>query len=115
MMPSDAYIGAISHALGIVPVLQRQLGGPMEFKFKVCQEDLPGLPGLEKGDCVFPVASEIIEGYEYEVWHRLSDGITAKTRIEHHSALTDVTVEGSCRSELMEKALKEGDRVRYGQ
>ena len=36
----------------------------MEFKFKVCQEDLPGLPGLEKGDAVFPVASEIIEGYD---------------------------------------------------
>ena len=50
-----------------------------------------------------------------EVWHRLSDGITAKTRIEHHSALKDVTVEGSCRAELTEKAIQEGEKVRYGQ
>lgn len=86
----------------------------MEYKFKVCQEDLPGLPGLERGDAVIPVAVEIIEGYEYEVWYRIGDGVTAKTRIEHHSALKDTVVEGSCRAELTEKALYEGEKVRYG-
>ena len=75
----------------------------MDFKFRVATCDIKGLPGLELGDAVIPVATEVIENYEYEVWHRLSDGGVSKTRVEHHGDLMDVTVDGETRAEITAK------------
>lgn len=86
----------------------------MEFKFLVAANDMKGLPGLEKGDAVVPVATEIVDGYEYDVWHRLDNGLVSKTRIEHHSEFITIVVDGKTRHEIMEKVAAASHGVRDG-
>ena len=63
------------------------------IKFKVVTDDIPGMPGAAKGDPLFPVASEIIECYEYDVWRRLTDGEVVKTRPERRESMVTVVAE----------------------
>ena len=75
----------------------------MKFKFLVANDDIKGLPGLEKGDAVVRVAVEVMPGgYEYDVWHRISDGMTAKTRIEHREEFDVKEVEADTPEEVRE-------------
>jgi hypothetical protein len=63
------------------------------IKFKVATDDIPGMPGASKGDPLFPVASEIVECYEYDVWRRLTDGEVVKTRVGHRESMVTVVAE----------------------
>ena len=87
----------------------------LEFKFLVATEDMPGLPGLERGDAVVRVATEIADGgYEYDVWHKLMDGTTAKTRISHLDDFEVFTVEAETRAEIMELVAERCTEVIHG-
>lgn len=74
----------------------------IQYKYLVCMEDVDGLPGLEVGDAVIPVASEVLPGgYEYRVWHSLASGAIAKTRIEHMDHFREFVAEGEDMDEVM--------------
>jgi hypothetical protein len=75
----------------------------MVFRFLVAKDAIKGLPGLEKGDAVVRVAVEVMQGgYEYDVWHKLGDGMTAKTRIEHRDEFDAHEVEADTPREVRE-------------
>lgn len=87
----------------------------LEFRFLVATEDMPGLPGLERGDAVVRAAVEIADGgYEYDVWHKIGDGTTAKTRISHREGFEEFTVEGETRAELLELVAQRSSEVASG-
>jgi len=75
----------------------------MEYKFLIATTDIKGLPGLSKGDAVLPAATEIIDNYEYDVWHVINGGGVAKTRHEHVNDLSTFSVDGKDMSEIRAK------------
>lgn len=84
----------------------------MDFKFLVATSDIKGLPGLDKGDAVVRVAVEVMHGgYEYDVWHKISDGMTAKTRIEHRGELEEHHVSGETKEEVIESVAEVCERI----
>lgn len=86
----------------------------LEYKFLVAREDIPGIPGLKRGDPVLKTAVDVIEGYEYDVWQRLDlDGV-ARTRIEHRNKFSEFTIDGHSRHELQRKVLEIADGMRRG-
>lgn len=87
----------------------------MQFKFLVAKTDIPGMPGLETGDAVIPAATEIMPGgYEYDVWHRLDNGLVAKTRHEHRGDLITCEVDGRDKAECTAKVAEVSEGVRRG-
>lgn len=84
----------------------------MDFKFLVATNDIKGLPGLDKGDAVVRVAVEVMQGgYEYDVWHKISDGSTAKTRIEHRDEFEEKTVTGETREDVIASVAEVCERI----
>lgn len=82
------------------------------FKFLVATSDIKGLPGLEKGDAVIRVAVEVMQGgYEYDVWHKLKDGTTAKTRIDHREEFDEHEVDGETRDDVIASVAEVCQRV----
>lgn len=78
--------------------------GVMEFEFLVAKSDIKGLPGLEKGAVVMRVTVEVLEGgYEYDVWHRLDNGMVAKTRIGHRDEFDVLRIDAETHVEAIEK------------
>jgi len=84
----------------------------MVFKFLVAKSDIKGLPGLEAGEAVVRVAVEVMQGgYEYDVWHRLKDGTTAKTRIDHREEFDEYEVDGETRDDVIASVAEVCQRV----
>lgn len=84
----------------------------MVFKFLVAKNDIKGLPGLEAGEAVVRVAVEVMQGgYEYDVWHSLKDGTTAKTRIDHREEFDEHEVEGETLNDVIASVAEVCQRV----
>lgn len=85
----------------------------IEFNFSVASEDVPGLPGLSKGDAVMIRSRDIIEGYEYDVWDVFGSGVVARVRTEHRSSLVPHTVKGAtiCKVNEMVRAIMDDMRA----
>ena len=75
----------------------------LTYKFLVAREDIPGIPGLKRGDPVLKSKVEIIEGYEYDVWQRLDYDGFARTRIDHRDQFAEFEIDGHSRRELQRK------------
>lgn len=87
----------------------------IDFRFLVARNDIKGTPGLEKGAPVVRVAVEVAPGgYEYDVWHRLDDGMTAKTRIEHRGEFMACEIDGFDTNDCRRKALEVASGMRSG-
>lgn len=86
----------------------------IEYKFRVANADIPGLPPVKKGTPVIPAGAEAIEGYDYEVWTVLGSSRTVMTRVEHHGEFADVTVTGETMREIEQKIKAVSDGIRGG-
>ena len=84
----------------------------LTYKFLVAREDIPGIPGLKRGDPVLKTKVDVIEGYEYDVWQRLDYDGVARTRIGHRDKFSEFEIDGRSRHELQRKVNEIADGMR---